>query len=309
MVLTTTGLTGGGVTPHYRFQYEDSLRSTATNPTGLEPARMNAVIAVAEADYDQLSGWFGNIALDVDVPITVSVTPNDGGAGWGFSGKSSIAVTVNPATGDSTLVRYLLISEMSEQLMRAQGFGWFGDNTEGSQGEGLSRFLAAEFLARNSLGGTPAGFPISDLWLASDRADNVNIIVKGDSKPTAASGCSILFIYYLYSQLGFTIEEIIRAGGDNLQKVYSKLTNDDVNPFPDFKQVLDDAFPPAKFTAIGGSNPDNPFPLPSPRLLSMSRNIATFPNPDAYTAKQVLSMNGKHSLRPALNTRRRSSLA
>jgi hypothetical protein len=44
-------------------------------------------------------------------------------------------------------VRYLLVSEMTEQFMRAQGLGWYGQNTEGSQGEGLSRFLAAQFLA------------------------------------------------------------------------------------------------------------------------------------------------------------------
>lgn len=308
MAFTTSGLTGGGVTSHYTFQYDDSLQQTAANPTGLEPARTNAVLVAAEADFNQLSGWFGGIALDVTVPIPVTVTPNGGGASWGQSG-SNVTITINPATGSATLIRYLLISEMDEQFMRAQGRGWFGENTEGSEGEGLSRFLAAEFLAVNGLGKTPSGFEISDLWLRSDRSDFVNKINRKDSNPTAASGCSMLFLYYLYRQLGFSIEQIVAAGGDSLAKVYQNLTNDSIDPFPDFKQILDDAFPPATFTAIGGTNPDNPFPLPSPRRLSMRQAIATFPQPDAFTARQVLSITGKSSLRPALNTRRRPALA
>ena len=43
----TTGLTGGGVTAHYEFFYDESLGG----PGGIEPARTNAVIAACEADF------------------------------------------------------------------------------------------------------------------------------------------------------------------------------------------------------------------------------------------------------------------
>lgn len=52
MAFTTTGLSNGGVTTHYNFQYNDSLEQSAANPTGPEPARTNAVIAAAEGDFN-----------------------------------------------------------------------------------------------------------------------------------------------------------------------------------------------------------------------------------------------------------------
>ena len=307
MALTNEDLPNGGKTARYTFQYEKSLKKTTGNPAGPEPARTNALIAACEADLDLLTGWFGGVGLDCDVPVPVNVTATSGGASWSQSG-SSVTITLNPGLGDSTFLRYLLVSEMDEQLMRAQNKGWFGTGTEGSQGEGLSRFLAAEFLAADGLGSTPSGYGISDLWLRSSRGDSVNNINPGDSNPTAASGCSMLFLYYLYRQLGFEIRRIVVTGGTPLSKVYQNLTADDVDPFPDFKQVLDDAFPPSTFTKIGGANPDNPYPLPTPRRLSMRRAIATFPQPDAVTARQVLTLTGEPSLRPALNRRRRQAM-
>ena len=155
MVLTITGLTNGGVTAHYKFQYDDSL-SAPINPGGPEPARTNAVIAASENDFNLMSGWFGGTALDVPVPIPVNVTQFGGGASWRTDSSGNLTITINPSLGPAGFVRYLLVSEMTEQLMRAQGAGWFGTGTEGSAGEGLSRFLGAQFLAVNGLGNPPA---------------------------------------------------------------------------------------------------------------------------------------------------------
>ena len=258
MALTTTGLTNGGITTHYAFQYDNSLQRTGANPTGPEPARTNAVIAACEADFNLMSGWFGNIALDVPFTIPVNVTQNGGGASWSLSG-GNLTVTINPAAGNATVIRYLLISEMVEQFMRAQGLGWYGQNTEGSEGEGLSRFLAAQFLAVNGLGATPGGFTNSNLWLATARADFVNNINRTDDGPDAVTGCSLLFIYYLFSQLGFGITAIVAAGANTLGGVYRNLTGDTADPFPFFKQLVDTAFPGT--TTITTGNLDNPFPL------------------------------------------------
>lgn len=254
MALTTNGLTNGGVTAHYRFQYDDSL----AGPGGIEPARTNAVIAACENDFNLMSGWFGNIALDVNFTIPVNVTQNGGGASWSLGG-GNLTITINPSNGNAGFVRYLLVSEMTEQFMRAQGLGWYGSGTEGSEGEGLSRFLAAQFLAANGLGNPPGAFTNSNTWLNSPRQDFVNNINLTDDGPDAITGCSLLFIYYLFSQLGFTINQIVGAASPTLGGVYRNLTGDTGDPFPFFKQLMDTAFPGT--STITSGNLDNPFPL------------------------------------------------
>jgi hypothetical protein len=143
--------------------------------------------------------------------------------------------------------------------MRAQGRGWFGQNTEGSAGEGLSRFLAAQFLAVNGLGAPRADFANSNAWLSSSRADYVNMINPTDDGPDAITGCSLLFIYYLFSQLGFGVNAIVAAGASTLGGVYRNLTGKTDNPFPFFKMLLDKAFPGTATITTG--NLDDPFPL------------------------------------------------
>jgi hypothetical protein len=50
-------------------------------------------------------------------------------------------------------------------------------------------------------------------------------------------------IYYLSSQLGFSINSIVGAGANTLGKVYRNLTGDAADPFPFFKQLADMTFP------------------------------------------------------------------
>jgi hypothetical protein len=260
MAQITTGLVGNPTT-HYSFSYDSSLQRTASNPTGPEPSRTNALIAACEADFNLMSGWFGNPALDYKIPCTVQVTQNGGGASWGLGG-GNLGVTLNPGGGDVTMCRYLLVAEMTEQFMREQGRGWYGTNTEGSEGEGLSRFLAARFLAINGLGLPPAGFDNSNAWMNSPRNDFVNNINKTDDGPDAITGCSLLFIYYLFSQLGYTVDQIVAAGAPTLAGVYNNLTHDPGDPFPYFKALVDSAYPGT--STIAGPDLDNPFPLAMP---------------------------------------------
>jgi hypothetical protein len=265
MALVTTGLTNGGSTTHFNFQYDNSL-SGAGKP---EPARTNALIAAAENDFNLMSGWFGNIALTVSTPITVNVSPGGyASAGWG----PPIRLTPGDAS-DATVCRYLLVSEVTEMFMMAQGGGWFApDNSnEGSAGEGLSRFLASQFLVHLGLSPSMPGFDLANSWMNSTREDFVNHIDTGDHGIDAKTGCSILFIYYLFTQLGFTIEQIIAAQAPQLAGVYSNLTGDSGDPFPFFKQLLDTAYPGT--ATIGGVNPDNPYPL---ALLSFWVDKSTF---------------------------------
>jgi len=260
MAQITTGLVGNP-TAHYSFSYDSSLQRTAGNPTGPEPARTNALIQACEGDFNWMSGLFGNPGLDYRIPCTVQVTQSSGGASWSLGG-GSLSVTLNPGGGDANMCRYLLVSEITEQFMREQGRGWYGNNTEGSEGEGLSRFLAARLLANNGLGLPPAGFDNSNLWMNSARNDFVNNIIKTDDGPDAATGCSLLFLYYLFSQLGYTDSQIVAAGASTLAGVYNKLSGDGGDPFPYFKALVNSAYPGT--STIPGPDLDNPFPLSRP---------------------------------------------
>ncbi len=259
MAFITTGLTNGGVTTHYNFSYDDSLAA----PAGPEPARTNAVIAACESDYNLMSGWFGG-GITV-TGMTVQVTTQSNGAGWSGSATSStIQLKAQGASysNNSAYLRYLIIAEVTEIFMMAQNIGWFQGGDEGSKGEGLSRFLSGQFLVQNSfLGlGIDASYAVANLWLNSPRQDFVNND-PDDNGDDATNGCTTLFIYYLFHQLGFTINQIVGAGASTLAGVYKNLTGDAGDPFPFFKHLLDDAFPSQTTSAVPGPNFDDPWPL------------------------------------------------
>lgn len=260
MVQITTGLVGNP-TAHYSFSYDSSLQKSVSNPTGPEPARTNALIQACETDFTWMANLFGNPALDYNIPCRVQVTQNGGGASWSLGG-GNLSVTLNPATAGTTMCRYLLVAEITEQFMREQRLGWYGSGTEGSNGEGLSRFLSARMLANNGLGLPPAGFDNSNRWMNSTRDDFVNNINATDDGPDAITGCSLLFIYYLFSQLGYTEAQIVAAGARTPAGVYNKLTGDAGDPFPFFKSLVGSAFPGTQ--TIPGPNLDNPFPIARP---------------------------------------------
>jgi hypothetical protein len=258
MAFVTTGLTNGGVTAHYRFSYDDALG----RPGGVEPARTNAVIAACESDYNLMVGWFGGVTV---TGMSVQVTTASNGASWsGTSTSSTIQLNAQGAgySSDSGYLRYLLIAEVTEILMMTQARGWFQGSDEGSKGEGLSRFLSGQFLAMNTLLnlGIDADYALADLWLNSPRQDFVNN-APDDHGANAINGCTTLFIYYLFHQLGFSIDDIVGAAGATLATVYRNLTGDPNDPFPLFKRLLDERFPSSTGSAVPGPNFDDPWPL------------------------------------------------
>jgi hypothetical protein len=90
------------------------------------------------------------------------------------------------------------------------------------------------------------------------------------------TGCSMLFLYYLHAQLGYSIEDIIaKAPGfksdgmtvnatGTLRGVYQNLTGDTADPFSKFKELLGHYFPATSPATITGPDPNNPFPLAPP---------------------------------------------
>jgi hypothetical protein len=282
-----TGLTSGGVTTHYSFFYDESLGG----PGGIEPTRTNAVIAVCETtDFAWLQTQFAGVDITkaMTLPIETHVTALGGGAGWGPP------LTLKPGAGGSAnSIRALMMAEVSEMLMLAQNKGWgfaAGVGDEESCGEGLSLFLTVQFQLDILGGGGLFNTGSGNAWLNSSlpasnpastefdgtthygaRKDYVNSTLPfpGNGPGT---GCSIMFIYYLFHQLGFSIPNIIAAApgldssgnpitGACLRGVYQNLTGDTSDPFPYFASLLAAAYPPDQVASIPGSNTDDPWPI------------------------------------------------
>lgn len=267
---TTTGLTGGGTTTHYQFQYDSALANG-----GLEPARTNAVIAKCEADFNLMKGWFGGIELTFSYPVSILVANLGGGASWGPP------ITLKGGNRNADYLRDLLVAEVTEMFMEAQGKGWYGSGNEQSSGEGLSHFLNQQFEIGD--GRQPGLAFNANLWLNSSlpasnpastrigpapgnydygsRYDYVNNILPSDHSNSPASGCSVMFLWYLATQLGYSTAQICQAAAPTIGGVYRNLTGENGDPFPFFKLLLDNAYPPDTVSSIPSPNPDNPFPL------------------------------------------------
>lgn len=259
MGLQNTGLPNGGVTTYYKFLYD----STLAGPGGIEPARTTQLMANCDADFELMQGWFTGVTFPFSTPMEVDVNnQSSGGASWGPP------VQLDDASDSANYLRMLLIAEVTEMFMKGQDKGWFpGDTTpggdEGSNGEGLSRFLAEQFLIESGAGLTlfPSWGWTANSWLSSTspaQPDWINNVDPNGDENYVEIGCNILFIYYLFVQLNFTINQIIAAAAPNPAGVYSNLTGDTGNPFP-FFQTLMNAYPgPGGLTS--GQNLDNPFP-------------------------------------------------
>ncbi len=254
MAFITTGLTNGGLTAHYQIEYDDSL----SQADGRD--RANALIDVCEADFDQMTAWFGGISLPYSIPYTVQISP---GPAWSASWGSGPPVNLIPGNGSPIeLVRFLLVSEVTEMFMLQQGLGWSPlASSEGSAGEGLSHFLGTQLLV--NIGASLRPSSLADIWLNSARADFVNHVDHSDNSNSPKSACAVLFLYYLSHQLGFDATTIVGAGDPELSGVYRNLTGDSSDPFPFFKQLLDAAFPSTTASGIPGPNHDDPYPLGS----------------------------------------------
>jgi hypothetical protein len=249
---TAAGLPNGGITANYAITFDDSLSAA----DGLN--RATALMGVCDADFSTMRDWFGGISLPYSVPYAVQIVPGPAWrAGWG----SGPPVTLVPGNGSPLdLVRFLLVSEVTEMFMLQQGLGWSPlASNEGTAGEGLSHFLATQLLI--NIGSSLRPSSIADLWLNSSRDDFVNHVDPSDNSNSPKTGCAVLFLWYLFSQLGFGVNAIVGAGAPELSGVYRNLTGDTHDPFPYFKAMLDAAYPPQMSLAIPGPNQDNPYPL------------------------------------------------
>lgn len=256
MAITTLGQTANFV-----INYLDS----PTLPNAKR--RAQALLDNVESDFSTMMDWFG---LESSIfgnanRVTVQVQTDSLARNYGYQtgGKTFISVDSQEGAGTDVgddAVLALFIAEFSEVLMSYRAANKSGKwSASNSSGEGLSVFCAG-LMHPNGYYGAGLG-PRVNTWFTSNTRDDSahNWITSNEAtdKDADSYSCALLFIYYLYSQLGFSIRDIVVKGGDTLADTYNNLTAATSGDTA-FKSLLDNYFPVGK---IGNLASDDPFPL------------------------------------------------
>jgi hypothetical protein len=180
-------------------------------------------LAAAQAEYEWCQSVF---AATPGAPVQVIIrklsgqTNGDGGAyhyGCDFtSGGVLYLDTTQTAAEPLSMEIGLFQAELSECYMGAQAKGW---NCGGSNGEGLSRFLAE--LRSGGASGALAAFTTAPSWIKAEMPDWCSKTEATDQNPVS-TGCAVLYCWWMTHE-GKTPAEIAGAGGATLQDNFAAL--------------------------------------------------------------------------------------
>jgi hypothetical protein len=208
-------------------------------------AAASALLQTAEPDYTAVQEWFKAIQPP-NLPFYVYTDPSAGGAFHITCAGTDVHVSADPVRAPG-----FLVAEIVEVFEAAQAAGWDCARTNG---EALSRVLAFERHPEIA----PDFMATEQDWWGQGHADYVNDNSAGD-RDQLANGCGDLFLYYLHSQLTFSWNDVVAAGGQTLGAAYQALTGyDSRQGFNDFVNVL------ALIDRGGGLDlpaSGNPFPI------------------------------------------------
>lgn len=287
------GFIDAGSTTHFSFEFNNTLDAAKSR------ALCSALVATCEGDYNVIASWFDGLTPG-GVPFVVQVGPTRKDRSGSNDQKSNITIDLG-ATDDFPAARQVLVAEVIEIFMPAQKKGWQAGQ---SHGEGLSQAAGLSLYPEEA-----TRFDGVKVWLgARDISGGFRPNFVGNTDNTDTNkfsyGCALLFIYYLHSQLGFSMRAIVAAAADTLEGVYTNLTQDR-NGFVPFSALLLTKFPLGDSSAEKGS--ENPLPLPSPGVLSATRFLARHPL-RGQTLRQLIASKNIGNLRALLNSDRVASL-
>jgi len=293
--MAAPGFTDLPSTQHFAFEYNNLLNAKDAKALG------QALAATAERDFATMTFWFSGAAPSG--PIDTKINVGSGGAS--NDNVNNINLRLG-ATTDFNLARFTLVAEVMEIFMAKTPFAW---NPGDSSGEGLSQ-LGAFTIYPDQLGdlnGPPVWLDTSISPTADkpSRPDFVNKTEAFDGN-FISFGCALLYLYFLRSQLGFSMKAIISAHASTLEGVYANLTKDQ-GAFPIFTNLLEHAFPSGKPCGLVGSA--NPFPLPSGARLSVKQFMAHNGLDPRLLGQEVRANRDLGNLRALLNSNRPVSLA
>jgi hypothetical protein len=185
-------------------------------------ALANQMLDVVAEPYRDMQSFFGVPGG----PVTLMIVPRSGahdGSGGAYhygcdftsGGVLYCDATFASRTVDPLQLQIgLYVAGLSECFMGAQGRGWGKSN-----GAGLARFLAQYETAA----GTLDAFATGPHWGRASFPDWLSQTEPTDQNPVSI-GCAIVYLHWLRS-IGFTIPQIVRAGGSTLQANYQILTD------------------------------------------------------------------------------------
>lgn len=226
-------------TANFRVSYDDALGAQG-------PILADAVLATCEADMAALISWFGVSLASNTLPVNIYVDVGSFGAYHANCTDTGLHLAAFAGT-NLDLMRFLLVAELDECFMAAQG-KW---NCGSSSGEGLSRVLATERYP-NALN----GFASAPTWLDGARPNWVDTTENTD-RDYQSIGCSTLFLNYLRYQLNYTWKAIIAAGAPTLAGTFTLLTGK-TNGWAKFSTLVAYKYKPG---VPSGVTTDNIFPI------------------------------------------------
>ena len=236
----------------YNSKFHDGLR------------RAKAVRSSCESDFAQLRAWFkssGGFGTKNRVTVLIDKASDGSNNGYHKGGGSSMTITPFNLSPNKSLAddgtRAVFVAELTEILMdyQNQQTGTTTWHPRWSDGEGLSRVSAA--LLYKDAYYQMIHAPFINPWLGlKNRPDFVSKNQKSDVK-VDSFGCSILFIYYLYSQLGIDLVSIVSKAGATLDDTYKAVTGK-TGGYKAFTDLLAKFYPIADTPYLPF---DDPFPL------------------------------------------------
>ncbi len=243
-VATSTSSILYGHTDHFRVYYDKQLGTDG-------PKIASAMLKSCENDYATLQGIFSGPIPDQQLPFRIRLTTDSTGAYHESCEATTIFVGAYSGPGmDMGFIRSLVIAEEDEVFEALLNNQW---DCGASNGEGLSRVLANDMVP----GVEPQGFVSAPVWLNSQRQDFVNHTDPTDTNYFSI-GCSVLFLNWLHTQLGYDWQDIVRAGGATLADTYKNLTGG-MDGWNQFSTMIDEHYPKGTPEHL---DTDNPFPLP-----------------------------------------------
>lgn len=230
-----------GSTEHFHVEFQRNLGYAGH-------VLAQGVLNDCEADFTQLTGWFGGL-VPPNLPFRVSIVRGSFGAFHDTCADTHVHCAAFDGY-NAELVEMLNMAEAVEVFSAAQNAGW---DCGASNGEGLSRVLATA-LHPTQLD----GFATAGDWLNSRREDFIDHNDPTD-RNAESIGCAVLFLNYLHHQLGHPWETIVAHGRPTLAATYLALENTD-DGWEQFSTLLAAHYPPGKYAHVVT---DNVFPLAS----------------------------------------------
>jgi hypothetical protein len=217
-----------GSSAHFVYQWDDMVNGSQQRAAALQ-ATCEGDLSRLESLFNEFHGFDGNqVTLIAGNPGPGALASNNR---FHSDGTTSITVTawsgVNPAPTADAGVRLEFIAEMSEVIMglrnaRGGSTSW---NPGGSNGEGLSQFLA-EWFYRSAYYDAQLRHGPGRItgWLNGSGSPDFVTTTETTDGNKVSYGCAFLFLHFLHTQKGYTVQDIITNGAGTLEATYTALT-------------------------------------------------------------------------------------